>query len=94
MNKSKNLNTVIQKLNTIFFSFIFFSLFFLLSPKEYSIVWYRRLNGVSSINFPCKDVKKMLRKLINPFNMTFETIGFTLIAITLIILTINSLKFQ
>ena len=34
----------------------------------------------------------MLMIMIELFNMNFVTIGFTLIAITLIILTINSVK--
>ena len=41
----------------------------------------------SSINFPCKVCGKNVNNImIEPFNMTFVTIGFTLIVITLIIL--------
>ena len=42
---------------------------------------------ISSINFACKVCGKNVNNvMIEPFNMTFVTVGFTLIAITLIVL--------
>ena len=46
----------------------------------------------SSINFSCKVCGKMLMIMIELFNVNFVTIGFTSIAITLIILTANFFK--
>ena len=46
----------------------------------------------SSINFPWKVFGKNFDDKIELFNVTFVTIGFTLFAINLIILTINSFK--
>ena len=46
----------------------------------------------SSINFSCKVCGKMLMIMIELFNVNFVTIGFTSIAIILIILTANFFK--